>query len=278
MTENFIYDIVVEVNAVTFTTKELDIEVQIQDSEDNPRNCTIKIYNLNSEKHKDVFVRNSKINVSVLYNTIKKTEVFFNGIIKWSFDELEGNDVVLSVYCDDGYVEALNSPVSVKTASSSSMLSVVQDMTKNSKMTLKEYPQSLSQTHIAKKSQFIVGDLDTELKKFLGKKYLTVYKNNELYIYERYSSLDYNLVVSSKMLYEAPRKQIGYESTEKKDTILKEYDVMLYPASNISRGKSIKITGSKYIDEIFFTINACSFSFSKNRILCQLKLVEKQQG
>ncbi len=276
MIENFIYDIVVEVNSVTFTTKELDIDVQIQDSEDDPRNCNINIYNLNLDKHRDVFTRNSKISVAIIYNTIKKTEVFFNGVIKWSFDNREGDDVVLSIYADDGYVEALNSPVSVKTASSSTMLSVVKDMTKNSKVTLKEYPPSLDQVHVAKKSQFIVGDLDTELNKFLGKKYISVYKNNELYIYERYSSLDYNLVVGSNMLYETPRKQMSYESTEKKDTILKEYDVVLFPVSNISRGKSIKITGSKYIDEIFFSINACSFSFSKTRISCQLKLVEKQ--
>lgn len=271
--ENFIYDIIVQVGDRLISTEFIDIEVSITDNEESGRICNVTFYNLKRDTISFLKETDSQIKVSILYNTTQLLEDYFFGKIQFVNDNREGADMVTICTCQDGIIDAINSPVSVSARSGTTRAQVIQDMVADSNVTLGQFPESLNTPHSSFGSNFISGELHSELQKFLGRKYVVTYKDGVVNIYERIGSLMQNNIVSSKLLYDFPKRQISMD-TKNKNAIRKEYSIKVLPRPSFARGTQIKIVGSKYIDENFFTISKASFTLNKSTIYCDITLIE----
>jgi hypothetical protein len=181
--------------------------------------------------------------------------------------------MVLECLLQDGIVDAINSPVSTSATQGSTKLKVVQDMLNGGKIELGQYPESLKTTHSSSGSTFIQGDAKTEVQRYLGRKYIVSYKDNKMNIYERTRSLIGNNIISASLLYDYPKRQMSADSQDR-SKITKEYEIQVLPRPTFTLGTQVKIVGSKYIDEKFYTIKNVSTTLSKNAIYCQMSLIE----
>lgn len=277
----FLHNIVVDINGTVFSTEFIDIEVDIKDTEDEPRNCTVNLYMIDYDKHHSILSGGNSCKIYIQYPLLNKMDLYYSGKILYSYPNQVAEDTVFTLFCDDGYVETLNSYTDVSVTSGVPMLETVNKMLKEANAKLGEYPESLKNNHPSNKSQFIKGDISTQLSRYLGSNYVVTYKDNIISIFERNSSLGHRTIITTEDLFETPRKQVGYESRERKEnktknnTVLKlQYFIKSIPNPNFSLGKQIKVIGSKYIEEKFYSISQCSFSLNKNEVSCSMELSE----
>lgn len=283
MRTNFIYDIHIQVEDILITSKDIDVEVQIQDTEKDGRICNVSIYNLKEETVSLIKSSVGKMKVSVLYNTEQILEDYFNGSIIIANDYRDGDDMVLYCRLHDGIIDAINTPVSVSAESGATKLQVIRNMVNGGAVSLGQYPASLNESHGSRGSQFVYGDLHSEVQKFLGRRYVVAYKDGQLNIYERVKSLINSNIISSDLLYDYPRRQVTLESIGKgrlkkgevrQKGLKKEYSIKVLPRPSFARGTQVKVVGSKYIDEKYYTISTVNFTLNKSQIYCDMTLIE----
>lgn len=283
MRTNFIYDIHIQVENILITSKDIDIEVQIQESEQDGRVCFVSIYNLKEETVSLIKSTVSKMKVSILYNTEQILEDYFNGSIIIANDYREGDDMVLHCRLHDGVIDAINTPVSVSADSGTTKLQVIKNMINGGAVSLGQYPASLNEPHGSRGSQFVYGDLHSEVQKFLGRRYTVAYKDGQLNIYERVKSLMGSNIISSDLLYDYPKRQVTLESIGRgrlkkgqvrQKGIVQEYSIKCLPRPSFARGTQVQVVGSKYIDEKYYTVSNISFTFNKSQIYCDMTLIE----